>query len=303
MAEPTGPVWWLGQAPRHVARKEREAFDGERISLGPLGSPGRQKARREPTSRSSQLCVQRGLSTTCWLSGALHAGPLDTPEFNVHHTSSVAGGSLDHAREQGGGSPTRPALLMRRRNASAGCSLSRVGGVMRIRCSGAGCACTVLCAGLCGRRGPIERGAGRALPTPCCDDLEERIAELEATTVRSGSSKLSFRLYGQVNRALLLWKDGFDSSDHVVDNHTSSSRFGFFGQATIKPGVTAGYRLEIETPFPSSDEIFNAPMAAPAFSPGRTSCGSARIIGPSPARIWRPLGWLSVAGNRRRDDH
>jgi Gram-negative porin len=98
-----------------------------------------------------------------------------------------------------------------------------------------------------------------ALLEPCCDDVEARIAELEATTVRGASGKLSFRLYGQVNRALLLWNDGFDSSGHVVDNHTSSSRFGFVGQATIKPGITAGYRLEIDAAFPSSDEIFNAP--------------------------------------------
>jgi len=99
---------------------------------------------------------------------------------------------------------------------------------------------------------------GEALLSPCCDDLEERLAELETTTVRSGSHPMSLRLYGQVNRALLLWNDGFNSSDHVVDNHTSSSRFGFVGQATLKPGLTAAYRLEIEAAFPSSEEIFNA---------------------------------------------
>ncbi|HEU0062184.1 MAG TPA: porin [Hyphomicrobiaceae bacterium] len=106
---------------------------------------------------------------------------------------------------------------------------------------------------------PSNPARGEALLSPCCDDLEERLAELETTSVRSGSHKMSFRVYGQVNRALLLWKDGFDSGDHVVDNNTSSSRFGFVGQATIKPGLTASYRVEIETVFPSSDEIFNAP--------------------------------------------
>jgi hypothetical protein len=105
----------------------------------------------------------------------------------------------------------------------------------------------------------VNPARGEALPTSCCEDLEEHVTELNATTARSGTSKLSFRLYGQVNRALLLWKDGFDASDHVVDNHTSSSRFGFFGQATFKPGWTAGYRIEVETPFPSSDEVFNGP--------------------------------------------
>src|SRR5262245_35049835 len=113
-----------------------------------------------------------------------------------------------------------------------------------------------LCAGTIGAHSNAT--LAEALLAPCCEDLEERIAELETTTVRDGARNLSFRLYGQVNRALLLWKDGFDSSDHVVDNNTSSSRFGFVGHATIKPGMTAGYRLEIETPFPSSDEIFNA---------------------------------------------
>lgn len=93
----------------------------------------------------------------------------------------------------------------------------------------------------------------------CCDDLEERVAELESTIARGNNSKLSLRIYGQVNRALLMWNDGFDSSSHVVDNHTSSSRFGFTGQTAISPGWVAGYRLEIETRFSSSDLVFNAP--------------------------------------------
>src|SRR5262245_38900638 len=115
-----------------------------------------------------------------------------------------------------------------------------------------------ICAAVMGAGAHSSAALAEALLAPCCGDLEERIAELETTTVRGASNKLSFRLYGQVNRALLLWNDGFDASDHIVDNHTSSSRFGVFGQATIKPGITAGYRLEIDVPFPSSDEIFNA---------------------------------------------
>ena len=44
-------------------------------------------------------------------------------------------------------------------------------------------------------------------------DLEQRGAELEATTARCGNGpgKLTFHMCGQVNRALLLWNDGFDS--------------------------------------------------------------------------------------------
>ena len=33
----------------------------------------------------------------------------------------------------------------------------------------------------------------------CCADLEERVAELEATTVRKGNKKVSVTLYGKVN--------------------------------------------------------------------------------------------------------
>jgi hypothetical protein len=92
--------------------------------------------------------------------------------------------------------------------------------------------------------------------------LDERLSELEETVARSGSRPLQLNIYGQVNRAILLWNDGFDSGTYSVDNHTSSTRFGFVGQAAIGPGWTAGYRFEVETPFPSSDEVFNGPGGA-----------------------------------------
>lgn len=34
----------------------------------------------------------------------------------------------------------------------------------------------------------------------CCADLEEPVAELEATTVRKGNKKISVELYGDVNK-------------------------------------------------------------------------------------------------------
>ena len=36
----------------------------------------------------------------------------------------------------------------------------------------------------------------------CCTDLEERVAELEATTARKGNRKVSLTVYGQVNEAV-----------------------------------------------------------------------------------------------------
>ena len=49
---------------------------------------------------------------------------------------------------------------------------------------------------------------GADLGGDCCGDLEERIAELEATTARKGNRKVSLAIYGQVNEAVLFWDDG-----------------------------------------------------------------------------------------------
>jgi predicted porin len=81
----------------------------------------------------------------------------------------------------------------------------------------------------------------------CCADLEDRVAELEATTVRKGNKKVSVTLYGQVNRAALFWDDGAETNAYVVDNNYESSRFGVKGNAKTGLGDwVAGYRLEVE---------------------------------------------------------
>jgi hypothetical protein len=78
----------------------------------------------------------------------------------------------------------------------------------------------------------------------CCSDLEDRVAELEATTVRKGNKKVSVTLYGQVNKAVLWWDDHVESNTYSVDNNYESSRFGFKGSAKITGDWSAGYRLE-----------------------------------------------------------
>ncbi len=89
----------------------------------------------------------------------------------------------------------------------------------------------------------------------CCADLEERVAELEATTVRKGNRKVSLQISGHVNKALLFWDDGEDSDVYVVDNETSSTRIRFVGNAKIKPGWTAGYKIEFSLLEDSSDGV------------------------------------------------
>jgi len=80
----------------------------------------------------------------------------------------------------------------------------------------------------------------------CCADLEERVAELEATTARKGNRVVSLNISGQVSKALLIWDDGVDSDAFVVDNAINTSRVGFDGKAVIKPGWTAGFLMQID---------------------------------------------------------
>lgn len=78
----------------------------------------------------------------------------------------------------------------------------------------------------------------------CCADLEERVAELEATTVRKGNRKVSLKLSGQVTRNIMWWDDGEDDDVYLMDNGPSNSRFSLSGSATISPGRTVGFKWE-----------------------------------------------------------
>ena len=100
----------------------------------------------------------------------------------------------------------------------------------------------------------------------CCADLEERVAELEATTARKGNRRVSLVISGQVNTAVMAWDNGASafgptitagtttaspssttgkhSSDvYVVDNGVSRSGVNFDGSARINPNLTAGFSI------------------------------------------------------------
>ena len=69
----------------------------------------------------------------------------------------------------------------------------------------------------------------------CCADLEERIAELEATTARKGNRKVSLTISGWVNEAAFVWDDGTESNVYIGTNSLEQSRFKFAGEAKINP--------------------------------------------------------------------
>ena len=101
----------------------------------------------------------------------------------------------------------------------------------------------------------------------CCADLEERIAELEATTARKGNRKVSLTISGFVAQQILAWDDGSESNVYITDTGSVSigTHVKFTGQATIAPGWSAGYVLKLETiqndSLTASQDVDNGPNA------------------------------------------
>ncbi len=81
----------------------------------------------------------------------------------------------------------------------------------------------------------------------CCADLEERVAELEATTARKGNRKVSLTISGWVGEEVMYWDDGVESNIYQQGLGTTlSSNFKLSGQAQITPGWSAGYLIHVE---------------------------------------------------------
>ena len=80
----------------------------------------------------------------------------------------------------------------------------------------------------------------------CCADLEERVAELEATTVRKGNKKVKVELYGRMNRVINFWNDGAESNVYSLNNSYNTDRFGIRGKGKISDDWSSGFVIEIE---------------------------------------------------------
>src|SRR3984885_7405485 len=120
----------------------------------------------------------------------------------------------------------------------------------------------------------------------CCADLEERVAELEATTARKGNRKVSLTISGQVNKAVLWIDNGGGRSIPpgaanvgtrgqqflpAVDNTASPTRLIFDGNARISSKGTAGYRMMIEL------DIGGASASVSQFTGSNGTCSSAQV--------------------------
>lgn len=105
----------------------------------------------------------------------------------------------------------------------------------------------------------------------CCADLEERIAELEATTARKGNRKVSLTITGWVAEIGTYWDDGVEQNTYITGAGTTlSSNVQFTGQAQISPGWTAGYHMHIE--LNPSDPFFTGQATDNGvFNPGLPS--------------------------------
>lgn len=82
----------------------------------------------------------------------------------------------------------------------------------------------------------------------CCSDLEERIAELEATTARKGNRKVKLVISGEISKALL-WHDidGLPGANglRAIDNPNSGTKIRFIGEANLGAKSKAGFVFEL----------------------------------------------------------
>ena len=108
--------------------------------------------------------------------------------------------------------------------------------------------CALAAAGLLAASFGVTGASAADLGGDCCADLEERVAELEATTARKGNRKVSLTLSGFIAQQVMWWDDGQESNVYVTDTGSVSigSHFAFSGKAQITTDVSAGFLIKIE---------------------------------------------------------
>ena len=121
----------------------------------------------------------------------------------------------------------------------------------------------------------------------CCADIEERIAELEATVAKKGNRKVTLTVSGQVVQELL-WSDAAASASlktgKVQDNALEGTRVRFVGEGKVTPSFRAGYVLELGVDQNASEQVsvrhsyVYIDTVAGKFSLGHTSQATNHIM-------------------------
>ena len=124
----------------------------------------------------------------------------------------------------------------------------------------------------------------------CCADLEERVAELEATTARKGTRKVSLTISGQISQQLMYWDDGNRSDTYFSGPAQSNSRWRLTGSARISPELTAGFLYEFEAFASSSAAQSQTLGSAP---PSNTiGAGTGPDAGATSANLREAMAWV-----------
>jgi len=142
-------------------------------------------------------------------------------------------------------------------------------------------------------------GMAADLGGDCCSDLEERIAELEAGTVRKGNRRVSLTVSGHVNEAIAFWEvSGANGSAYnnaqdvsIGTSNSSRSRFRFKGDATINTDWSAGFLMEFGV---RRNDLSGVSQSTPLSSKGIDVRHEALYLNSKKlGTVW--LGWTSTA--------
>lgn len=84
------------------------------------------------------------------------------------------------------------------------------------------------------------------------------LAATALTAIASTSLAVDVKLYGVVDKALMVHDDGETTESSIVDNNNESTRFGFAGEQKLDNGLTAGALFEVEQASNRSNAITQA---------------------------------------------
>ncbi|MDK9717007.1 MAG: porin [Trichlorobacter sp.] len=87
----------------------------------------------------------------------------------------------------------------------------------------------------------IQKAAPLTVQTPSSASVQV----LPPPTVTSGNDKIKLAISGQINRAVVVANDGYNSTLYHVDNTASNSRFRLVGTAKATEDLSIGTRIEI----------------------------------------------------------